>query len=203
MAQAPRTFAIDFNRGLISGSPSFETSYAFKPFYNGDSDAFRVYIVSPGATPGSLVPQSTTGLSLKIALGVWATGSNGTAYTSVTLSADSSGTWFEGVLPLNVAAVNNLFASQSAAVSVKFEAELEDDGKHTFETDTVIRQQIIGTSLVDTPAPDTAMGIQQARGEFFPLVDGTEFIMIDSDGTGRRYRIRIYDANWEFTHIGT
>lgn len=203
MAQAPRTFSIDFNRGRIFGSPSFETDYAFKPFYNGDSDAFRIYSVSAGSTPGSLVPQSTTGLSLKIALGVWANGSNGTAYTSVTLTADATGTWFEGVLPLNVAAVNALFASQSAAVSVKFEAELEDNGKHTFETDTVIRQQIIGTSLVDTPLPDTAIGRQEADGKYVPLVDATNFILVDQDGSGRRYSCFMYGGVLRTDPIGT
>lgn len=206
MAQAPRIVAVDFDRGKVYPNSTVEAAYTWKSFYSGDTERFRVYLVkaNPSAGAGRLTTISATGLTLKVALGVRAAGAAGTVYTSVTLTASSDGNYFEGDLPLNVSGVTNLFSSSAADQSARIEFELDDSGyKQTHSEGVTIVQQIIGTSLIDTPAPDVAMGTLQARGEFVPQVDAETFIMKDQDGTGRRYQISIHGGTLRVDPIGT
>lgn len=194
MAVAPITCAVDFNRKLVFANPINEAAYTFQQFFSGDTPSFQVYLVKAGTLAGNLTALSTAGLTLKVALGVRAAGASGTVYTSVTLAPDATNTWLEGVLPLNVAAVASLFASLFADVPVKIEFELSDTGISSCAFDTTIVQQIIGNALQDTPLPDVAIGKIEADGRYVPQADAQGFIMVDSDGSGRRYFVKINDG---------
>jgi hypothetical protein len=206
MAQAPREFAVDFNRGKVFANATTETAYTFKKFKNGDTERFRVYVVKANLTsPGKLTLIAATGMILKIAIGNLGSPTS-TTYTSVTCSVSSDGNYFEGDLPLNVAAVNNLFASTSTDVPALLEFELNDGGYYqSHDVDVSIRHQVITTTLTDTLPPDRSLGAQEAEGLYVPQVwpDGFQFITKDNDGSGRRYLVYVYGGALKFEPIGS
>lgn len=184
MASAPREFALDFNRGIISGSTSVETTYTFKTFKSGDSEWLAITLVkaNPSLGPGKLSIIPPTGLTLKCAIGLLTAGDTGTVYTSVTLSI--VGNQFVGKLPMNVEAIENLFADQSENVPATIEFELTDDGEpRSLDFPVEIRQHLIGNTLVDTVPPDVALGKAEAAGTYVPRIRpaGYTEIWIDHD----------------------
>lgn len=205
MAQSPRIIAVDFDRGKIFANPTTETSYTFKSFKNGDTERFRVYVVTANtAQPGKLTSVAATGMVLKIALGNFSAGTS-SPLTSITCSVSSNGAYFEGDLPLNVAAVQALFAAQVADVSALLEFELNDGGYlQSHDVGVIIRHQLITNTLVDSTAPDTALGKQEAAGLYVPQIwpEGFQMIVTDNDGSGRRYAVYVYAGALRFDPIG-
>lgn len=167
MAQAPREFALDIKRGKIFASPYAETSYEQKKFKNGDTDRLAIWLVKQSLTQGEgrLDIISPAGLQLKVALGQF----GAAPYTSVTLTP--SGNQFVGDLPLNVSGISNLFSSQTADVEALLEFELNDGGYfQSLDIPATIRHQLITNALIDTPAPDSALGKAEAAGLYVPVV---------------------------------
>lgn len=205
MAQAPRKFALDFDRRAVWANANFESSYSFGEFVNGDTERLQIYLCEKGAAAGTLTPLSTTGLTLKVAL-VTLGAPTSTVHTSTTMTA--AGQYWVGDLPLNVAGVQELFASSVGPFNVVLEFELTDGGYgQTIKVPVTISQQGISTTLVDTPAPDTAIGNQEATARFVPLVDTVakpwQQIVHDMDGSGRQYLMYISGGAIRVDPIGT
>lgn len=205
MAVSPRIFALDFDRGLISGNPTVETGYTFRHFKSGDTERLRIYLVkaNTGAGTGALTIINNDGLTLKVALGNLVTGATpASPYTSVTLTASADGNYFEGDLPLNVSGITSLFSASVADVQALIEFELDDGGyKQSFDRGITIRQQLIPSTLIDTPAPDTAIGNQEATARFVPKTGATQIAYVDQDGSGREYLFDIYNGAIRLTQI--
>lgn len=193
MAQAPRTFALDIGRKLLFSNTFSEAGYAFPVFKYGDTERFNITLVKPnpsagGVFGGALTRISNVGLALKIAIGVF--GNTPTVYTSATATLNADGFSFDADVPFNVAAVDALFAAQTADVPCLCEFELNDGGLYqAMDTAVVIRDQLITTTLVSPAAPDTAIGRSEAAGAFMPKIwpAGFQWIATDNDGSGTQY----------------
>lgn len=208
MAVVFREFAVDFSEGKLSANPNFMVAFALPALTSGDTLRLGVTLVKSNSAAGAgvLTTMSPTGLELKVALGTFA-GATATVATSVTLAATA--TRFEGVLPLNVAGVAAILtaaASNSAGAYIELQLT-EDSGVSSLRFPITLNQEIIGSTLADTPLPDVAIGRQEAAALFVRQVNADSanpfgMIINDSDGSGRLYRFYVQDGVLRIDPIG-
>lgn len=182
-------FFLNVNTGELSLSATAKRPYSIPDLTAGDTAALKIGMVEELLTsaPGTLNRLTVTGYTLKVALG---TITNGTATvaTSVTctVGTDADGTFFQGNLPLNVAGVTGLLTSANS-VRVVMEFEVTDStGTISHKKSVTIHQQLISTSLIDTPEPDTALGKAEASNTYLKKGEngaGEGFTLVSPDGT--------------------
>lgn len=170
MAAVEYELFLDIHKKTLSLSETVAFPFSFPDQKSGDGLNFNLGLVQqdPATGRGRTSRVTIAGLTCKAAVGTRTAG----ALTSVTMSVTDN--FFVGLLPLNVAAISNLFTSNAELRSEqKIEFEINDGTSvYSAEFPLVITKEIATTALTDTAAPDTAIGRLEIASLYVPYGAG-------------------------------
>lgn len=138
---------------------------------------------------------SGTGVTMQMAIGAPAV--SPTVDTSATAAAADGNDAFAVTLYLNVAGVATAIGANSQVARTLEFSLTTSAGPERYQVIIYIKQRLITGTLTDTPAPDVALGSNQALSIFVPR-DGSQtgyensgFVMVDEEDTTKRYFLSI------------
>lgn len=180
-------FFLNLNTGSLSKLPTAFVHYDIPLLTAGDTVILQIGVVADLETgaPGSLARVNITGWSCQVAVGNIGSAPHTSATLSVTNDADGL-TVFSGSLPMNVAAVKDLFTA-GESVSRTFEMQITDaTGEQSYKKNVTIQDELIESALVDPTPPDVALGKAEAASLYVKMSEnapGAGPILVSPDGT--------------------
>lgn len=155
------------NEAIVSVTDA--TIAALPAFVQGDTHAFRVYLVRASAGTTTLTRIPTVGLDIQMAIGR-KVGNASTLYTQQftwTASTDLADPYWSASLPMDTAAITTLLGANDHA-SAWFEVKLFEDGVPTtiLSKSVQVQAAVIKTGSVTEPAVPTPLSAEVASATF-------------------------------------
>jgi hypothetical protein len=160
-------------------------------FYGDDYLPLNVFLMEPDGN-GGYIPTPTSGISLEVALAQGTVG--GTQYTvNAAWTADSTGTYFQGNLPMATAALQALLGGATSAPAwLQISQTIEGYRNTVLALQTSIGVGIASGGLV-APQGYIPLSVQAAQQMFFPIIGAAGEALTVTSPSGKMLQLRAVD----------